>query len=78
MEMKPKSLHFSYLPTSFKWRKLILTIEETAEVSMEVVGTWGPNAELSNSCTGAFSLTVDAFDVRAKAQLNLEVENGVL
>lgn len=45
---------------------------------MEVVGTRGPNAELSNSCTGASSLTVDAFDVRAKAQLNLEVENGVL
>lgn len=76
--MEPKSLHFSYLPTSVKWRKVILTLEETAEVSMELVSTWGPNAEFSNSCTDASSLTVNIFDVGAKMQLNLGVENGVL
>lgn len=76
--MEPKSLHFSCLPTSFKWRKVILTLEETSEVSMEVAGTWGPNAEVSNSLTDASSLTVDVFDVGAKIQLNLGVENDVL
>lgn len=76
--MEPKYLHFSCLPTSFKWRKVILTLEETAEVSMEVVGTWGPNDEFSNSHTDASSLTVDVFDVGAKTQLNWGVENGVL
>lgn len=45
---------------------------------MEAVGTRGANAELSNSCTDASSLTVDVFDVGAKTQLNLGVENGVL